>query len=136
MRPNNRIELVNLRAKLNLSLLFGLEIMYNTFKTPWTIVSQAPLSTGFPGQEYWSGLPFPSPGDLPNPGIKLVPLALAGRFFITEPLGNPKADLQYNKIKTTYYGNSEKGVTTFDSRKFLRKGRPRAMLLKCRRRTF
>ena len=41
---------------------------------PWpsrTVAFQAPLSLGFPGQEYWSGLPFPSPGDLPNPGLEL-----------------------------------------------------------------
>ena len=40
------------------------------FVTPWTIAHQAPLSMRFPRQEYWNGLPFPSPGDLPNPGIK------------------------------------------------------------------
>ena len=40
------------------------------FATPWTVVCQSPPSMGFPRQEYWSGLPFPSPGDLPNPGIK------------------------------------------------------------------
>ena len=40
------------------------------FATPWTVACQAPLSTGFPRQEYWSGLPFPSPGDLSNLGIK------------------------------------------------------------------
>ena len=54
------------------------------FVTLWTVSHQAPLSMGFPRQEYWSGLPFPSPGDLLNPGIKLVSLAsptLAGRFF-------------------------------------------------------
>ena len=53
---------------------------------------QAPLYVRIPRQEYWSGLPFPSPGDLPNPGIKLVSLAspaLAGRFFTTEPSGKP-----------------------------------------------
>ena len=38
------------------------------FATPWTVACQAPLSMGFSRQEYWSGLPFPSPGDLPNPG--------------------------------------------------------------------
>ena len=38
--------------------------------TPWTVACQAPPSMGFPRQEYWSGLPFPSPGDLPNPGLK------------------------------------------------------------------
>ena len=41
-----------------------------TFATPWTVVHQAPLSMGFPRQEYWSGLPFPSPGDHPYPGIE------------------------------------------------------------------
>ena len=40
------------------------------FVTPWTITCQAPLSMGFPRQEFWSGLPFPSPGDLPHPGIE------------------------------------------------------------------
>ena len=39
------------------------------FATPWTVACQAPLSMGFPRQEYWSGLPFPSPGDLPEPGL-------------------------------------------------------------------
>ena len=40
------------------------------FVTPWTVAYQAPLSMGFSRQEYWSGLPFPSPGDFPNPGIE------------------------------------------------------------------
>ena len=40
------------------------------FETPWTVACQAPLSMGFPRQEYWSGLPFPSPGDLPDPGVE------------------------------------------------------------------
>ena len=44
---------------------------------------------GFPRQEYWSGLPFPSPGDLPNPGIESTSPALAGGFFTTESLGDP-----------------------------------------------
>ena len=45
------------------------------FATLWTIACKAPLSMGFPSQEYWSGLPFPPPGDLPDPGIKPVPPA-------------------------------------------------------------
>ena len=45
---------------------------------------------GFPRQEYWSGLPFPSPGDLPDPGIEPMSPALAGGFFTTEPPGKPK----------------------------------------------
>ena len=53
---------------------------------PWTVACQAPLSMGFPCQEYWNVLPFPTPGDLPDPWIKPVSLtfpALAGGFFIT-----------------------------------------------------
>ena len=49
--------------------------------TPWTVARHVPLSMGFPRQEYWSGLPFPSAGDLPNPRIEPESLALAGRFF-------------------------------------------------------
>ena len=54
------------------------------FAIPWTIAHQAPLSMGFSRQEYWSGMPSPSPGDLPDPGVvpkSLVSPALAGRFF-------------------------------------------------------
>ena len=51
-----------------------------------TVAHQAPLSMGFPSQEYWSGLPFPSPGDLPDSGIKPTFPALAGGFFTSEPL--------------------------------------------------
>ena len=57
-----------------------------------TVACQTPLSIGFSRQEYWSGLPFPPPGDLPKPDIKpesLVPSALAGRFFTTDHLGSP-----------------------------------------------
>ena len=56
------------------------------FVTPWTVACQVPLSTGFSKQEYWSGVPFPPPGDLPNPEIKAKSLkspSLAGRFFTT-----------------------------------------------------
>ena len=53
--------------------------------TPWTVACQALLSMGFPRQEYWRGLPFPSPGGLPDPGSNLHLLALAGGFFTTEP---------------------------------------------------
>ena len=54
--------------------------------TPWTVACQAPLSMGFSRQEYWNGLPFLPPGDLPNPGIKpasLISLVLPGEFFTT-----------------------------------------------------
>ena len=56
------------------------------FAAPWTVARQAPLFMGFARQEYWSGLPCPPPGDLPDPGIKpksLTSPAMAGRFFST-----------------------------------------------------
>ena len=62
------------------------------FVTLWTLDHQIPLSMGFFGQEYWSGLPFPSPGDLSDPGnepMSSASPALAGKFFTTEPLGKP-----------------------------------------------
>ena len=55
------------------------------FATPWIEAHQAPLSMGFPRQEYRNGLSFPSPGDLVDPGIKPVSPALVGGFFSTEP---------------------------------------------------
>ena len=63
------------------------------FTTPWTVAGQAPLSLEFSRQEYWSGLPFPTLGDLPNPGTETARLAspaLAGGFFTTEAPGKPQ----------------------------------------------
>ena len=59
------------------------------FATPWTVACQAPLSMGFSRQEYWSGLPFPSPGDLPNPGIEPGSPALQADALSSEPPGKP-----------------------------------------------
>ena len=59
------------------------------FVTPWTVAHQAPLSMGFPRQEYWSGLPFPTRGHLPDPGIEPGSSARAGRFLTTAPPGKP-----------------------------------------------
>ena len=56
--------------------------------TPWTVAYQASPSMGFSKQEYWSGLPFSSPGDLPNPGIEPVSPALRADALLSEPLGN------------------------------------------------
>ena len=58
------------------------------FVTPWTVAHQAPLTMEFSKQKYWSGLPFPTPGNLPDPGIEPTSLAspeLVGRFFTTAP---------------------------------------------------
>ena len=57
------------------------------FATPWTVAYQAPLSMGFSRQEYWSGLPFPSPGDLPDPGIEPWSPALQADALTSEPPG-------------------------------------------------
>ena len=64
-------------------------VMSDSSMIPWTVVRQAPLSMGFSRQEYGSGLPFPSPGDLPDPGIEPTSPALAGGSFTTEPPGKP-----------------------------------------------
>ena len=61
------------------------------FVTPWTVAHQAPLSMGFPRQEYWKWrwLTFPSPKNLPDPRIESASLVLAGGFFTAEPAGKP-----------------------------------------------
>ena len=56
------------------------------FMTLWAVAYQATLSTGFSRQKYWTGLPFPSPGDLPDPGTEPLSSGLAGGFFTTKPL--------------------------------------------------
>ena len=58
------------------ALLFSHYSVSNSFVTPWTVACQTPLSIGFPRQEYWSGLPFPSPGELPDTGFKPASPAL------------------------------------------------------------
>ena len=60
-----------------------------TLVIPWTVAHEAPVSVGFPRPEFWSGMPFPPPGHLPDPGIKRVSPALAGRLSTTEPQGKP-----------------------------------------------
>ena len=72
-----------------------------TLATPWTIACQAPLSMGFSRQEYWSGLPFPSAGDLPNPGIKPGSPALQAGSLLTELLGTLSQQQLYKSFMTT-----------------------------------
>ena len=60
------------------------------FAAPWTVAHQAPPSMGFSRQEYWSGLPFPSPGDLPDPGIEPRSPALQADSLPSEPAGKPR----------------------------------------------
>ena len=78
------------------------------FVTPWTAAHQAPLSMGFSRQEYWSGLPGPPPGDLPDPGIKptsLVSPVLAGRFFTTSTTWEAKKQSSPPQIMVTGMDN-------------------------------
>ena len=72
-----------------LIMLFNCSVMSDSFVTPWTVACQAPLSMGFSRQESWSGLPFPSPGDLLDPGIEPMSPALAGGFFTAETPWKP-----------------------------------------------
>ena len=69
---------------------------------------------GFPRQEYWSRLPFPPPGDLPNPGIERTSPALAGRFFTTEPPGKPLGKVGWALIHASW--GSSKGVSDRERR--------------------
>ena len=64
--------LIELRKKVKVKSLSRVQL----FGTPWTVAHQAPPPMGFPRQEYWIGLPFPSPGDLPDPGVKPMSPAL------------------------------------------------------------
>ena len=73
--------------------------MSGLFETSWTVAPQAPPSMGFFRQEHWSGLPFPSPGDLPNPGIETRSPVLQADALTSEPPGKSTI-LQFKKIET------------------------------------
>ena len=76
------------------------------FVTLWTVAHQAPLSLRFSRQEYWNGLSFPPPGDLPNPGIEPASLASAGGFFTTEPAGKPRSSQAHHFLLPAGFGHS------------------------------
>ena len=65
------------------------------FGTPWTVAHQAPPSMGFSRREYWSGLPSPSPGELPNPGIKPRSPILQADALPSEPPGTQETPVQF-----------------------------------------
>ena len=81
------------RAKLPLCVCVKSLSRVRLFPTPWTVARHAPLSMGYSRQEYWSGLPFPSPGALSNPGIKPRSPALQADALSSEPPGKPKLPL-------------------------------------------
>ena len=66
---------------------------------PWTVAHRAPPSMGFSRQEYWSGLPFPSPGDLPDPGIEPGSPAFLADALPSEPPGNPREGIYVSTSK-------------------------------------
>ena len=70
------------------------------FATLWTVARQAPLSLGFSRQEYWSGLPFPSPEDLPNPGIEPGSPALQADALSSEPPGKTSKDRNLFQVQS------------------------------------
>ena len=82
------------------------------FATPWTVAYQVPLSMEFSRQEYWSGLPFPSLGDLPNPGIKPRSRALLADALPSEPPGKP-SDSFYAEIDPFLIFSQKKNVKTY-----------------------
>ena len=85
------------------NLLPGLSLLSHSVlsdsATPWTLAHQAPLSMGFPRQEYCSGLLFPIPRDLPNPGIETQSPILADGYFTIEPPGKPLANVDYSSVQ-------------------------------------
>ena len=74
------------------------QLCLTLLRSPWTVVHQAPLTMGFPRQEYRSGLPYPSPGDLSDPGTEPMSPALSGRVFTTESPG--KFDSNHDHLQT------------------------------------
>ena len=83
------------------------------FVTPWTVAHQAPPSMGFSRQEYWSGLPFPSPGDLSDPGIEPRSPALQADTWTSEPPGSPKCHLAQFMYYVNWGRGWEKGLVIF-----------------------
>ena len=79
--------------------------------TPWTAAHQALLSMRFSRQGYCSGLPFPSPGDLPDPGIKPGSPALQADSLLTELQGEPNSTLKYLKKFKEYCVNANQGIS-------------------------
>ena len=74
-------------------------VVSDSFGTLWTVAHQAPLSMGFSREEYWSGLPFPPSGNLPDPGIELWSLALQADSLPSEPPTKPYKNIYQAQFK-------------------------------------
>ena len=99
------------------------------FATPWTVAWHVPLSMEFSRQEYWTGLPFPTPEDLPDPEIEPTSLALAGGFFTTMPLGKPPCLGHANKQKQIIGGGGR--LKHFALVKFINHSKCSSILSSC-----
>ena len=77
--------------------------MCNSFAAPWIVARQALLSMGFPRREYWSGLSFPFPVDLPDPEVEPTSPALGGRFFTTDPQGKLNGHVYFKSNTLNLY---------------------------------
>ena len=85
--------MVHIYNGILLLVVFNCQVISDSFLTLCTIACQGPLSVGFARQKYWSGLPFPYPGYIPDPRIEPTSPTLAGGFFTTEPPGKPNGIL-------------------------------------------
>ena len=88
-------------------------VLFSSLQPQWTVACQATLSIEFSRQEYWSGLPFLTLGDLPKPGTEPMPPTLAGRFFTTGPPGKPKLTILQLKKKKSLVKSSTQVVSHF-----------------------
>ena len=107
----NRYNRYNPKSVISM-LWFSCSVVSDS-ETPWTAAHQAPLSMEFSRQEYWSGLPFPFPGDLPNQGIEPRSPALQEDSLPSEPAGNPRfltISLCKGVLTHHYKNNSAKGI--------------------------
>ena len=103
MKMTFMTDMKNVEQLIHGLLLFSCQVEPNSFATPRTIACQAPLSTGFARQEYWSVLPFPSPGDLPKPGLKPLSPALTGRFFTTKFTGQKNRNRCFSRTPLLFH---------------------------------
>ena len=84
MASGTTLKCYELMYRPHIIVIFSFSVVSDPFVTPWTVAHRAPLFMGFFRQEYWSRLPFPSPGDLPDSGIEHLSPPLAEGFFTTE----------------------------------------------------
>ena len=103
------LSIISSRSFLLLLLLSHFSCV-RLFAIPWTVAHQAPLFMEFPRQEYWSGWPCPSPGDLPNPRIKPGSPALQADSLPSEPSGKPHYQLLCHKSSKVIFGKSSKVI--------------------------